>query len=288
MILVTGATGHLGRLTIEALLKLVKPDQIAAGVRDFGKAQDLKRLGVQLREADYNRPESWTTALKGVTKLILISSSEVGQRVRQHQTVIDAAKTAGSVELIVYTSILHAPTSTLSLATEHRTTEAAIVASGLPHVFLRNGWYIENYQNAIEQGTAAGVIYGAAREGRIAAAPRADYAEALAKVVTMKDHSKSVYELAGDVGFTMAELAIAVGKVAGKPVKYTDLAEGDYRDLLIRAGLPAPIAAMLANADAGIAKGALADEGHDLRALLGRPTTALLDVIRTTNHPSAH
>ncbi len=144
MIVVTGATGQLGRLVIDALLKRVPAEHIVAAVRNVEKAQPLAELGVHVRQANYDDPDSWQAALQGAEKVLLISSSEIGQRVNQHRAVIEAAKRQG-VALLAYTSLLHADSSPLGLAQEHRETEALIHASGVPYVLLRNGWYTENY-----------------------------------------------------------------------------------------------------------------------------------------------
>lgn len=278
MIVVTGASGHLGRLVVEALLKKVPAGEIAGVVRDPGKAQDLAARGVALRRADYARPETLRPALAGADRVLLVSSSEVGQRLAQHAAVVDAAKAAG-VKLLVYTSILHADTSRLALAAEHKATEERIRASGLPHVLLRNGWYLENYTEHLAPALEHGAIVGSARDGRIAAAARADYAEAAAAVLT-GGGGKAVYELAGDHPFTMAELAAEVARQAGKPVAYRDLPPDQYQAVLTGAGLPAPYAGILVDADVQAAKGDLDDASGELRRLIGRPTTPLAGAVR--------
>lgn len=279
MIVITGATGQLGRLVIAALLNKVPAKNIVAAVRDVEKAKDIAALGVVVRYADYNQPATWDAALKGAEKVLLISSSEVGQRTQQHQTVIDAAKRAG-VSQLAYTSILHADTSTLSLAQEHKETEAVIFASGLPYVFLRNGWYLENYIPGIAAAQSLGAVYGAAEEGRISAASREDYANAAAEVLSSAQHSDKIYELAGDAAFTMAEYAAAISTLSGKAIPYVNLPQESYQNALVGAGLPELFAAILADADAGIAKGQLFDEGRQLSQLIGKPTTSLESVIK--------
>ena len=280
MIVITGATGQLGRLVIAALLKKVPANKLVAAVRDTEKARDIAALGVSVRYADYNQPNSWDTALQGAEKVLLISSSEIGQRKQQHQTVIDAAKRAG-VSLFAYTSILHADTSTLSLAQEHKETEAAIFASGLPYVILRNGWYLENYIPGIAAAQSLGAVYGAAEEGRISAASREDYANAAAEVLSSAQHGDKIYELAGDAAFTMAEYAAVISTLSGKAIPYVNLPEESYHNALVGAGLPEPFAAILADADAGIAKGQLFDEDRQLSQLIGKPTTSLESVVKS-------
>ncbi len=279
MIVVTGATGKLGRLTIASLLKKVSASGIVVAVRNPSKATDLAALGVQVRQADYNQPASWDAALKGADKVLLISSSEIGQRIRQHQAVIDAAKRAG-VKLLAYTSVLHADTSVLGLADEHRETEASIRASGVPFVFLRNGWYTENYAQGIPAALSLGAVYGCAGDGRISGAARADYADAAAAVLTSEGQAGKVYELAGDTGFTLCEFAAEISRQSAKAIDYVNLPEAEYKRALLGAGLPEPFAALLANSDTGVSGGALSDDGRQLSKLIGRPTTPLAEVVK--------
>jgi NAD(P)H dehydrogenase (quinone) len=279
MIVVTGATGQLGRLVIQHLLKKVPAAQIVAAVRNVEKAKDLAALGVQVRYADYDQPETWDDALKGADKVLLISSSEIGKRAKQHQSVIDAARRAG-VKLLAYTSVLHADSSPLGLATEHRDTEAALRVSGVPHVLLRHGWYTENYTMGIPNALAHGAVYGCAGEGRIASATRADYAEADVAVITADDQAGRIYELAGDTSYTLAELAAEISRQSGKHIGYVNLPEAEYRNVLIKAGLPEPVAALLSDSDTGVSKGGLFDDSHQLSQLIGRPTTALAEVVK--------
>jgi NAD(P)H dehydrogenase (quinone) len=261
-------------LVITALLKKVPASSIVAAVRNVEKAKDIAALGVQVRAADYNQPLAWDAALKGADKVLLISSSEVGPRAKQHRSVIDAAKRAG-IKLLVYTSILHADTSPLGLATEHKETEAMIRASGVPFTLLRNSWYTENYTTSIPSILAQGAMYGCAGEGRTASAARADYAEAAAVVLTAENQAGRVYELAGDTAYTRAELAAEISRRSGKNIGYVNLPEAEYKNVLLKAGLPEPYAALLADSDTGISKGGLFDNGHQLSKLIGRPTTSL-------------
>lgn len=279
MIVVTGATGQLGRLVIAALLKKVPAAQIVAAVRNVEKAKDLAALGVQVRQADYNQPASWDIALKGTDKVLLISSSEIGQRARQHRAVIDAAKRAG-VKLLAYTSVLRADTSVLGLAGEHKETEAYIRASGVPAVLLRHGWYTENYTMGVPTALKLGAVYGCAGEGRISSATRADYAEADAAVLTADNQAGKVYELAGDTAFTLTELAAEISRQSGKAIGYVNLPEADYKQALLGAGLPEPLAALLADSDTGVSKGALFDDGKQLSKLIGRATARLAESVK--------
>lgn len=269
---VTGATGHLGRLAVAALKARVPAAEIVALVRDPAKAADL---GVEARAFDYDRPETLAPALAGIDRLLLISGSEVGKRAAQHQAVIDAAKAAG-VGLVAYTSLLHADTSAISLAEEHRATEAALAASGVPYVLLRNGWYQENYDLAA--AAAGGALIGAAGDGRISAAARADYAEAAAVVVSAPDAPVGkVYELASDAPFTLSEVAAELSRQAGKAIPYRNLTVDAYAAALAGFGLPAPLAATIAGWDGPIAAGALHDDSRTLSSLIGRPTRPVAD-----------
>lgn len=279
IIALTGATGQLGRLVIDRLLADIDPGRLVATARTPAKAAALRARGVQVRIADYSTADSLLPAFAGVERLLLISSNEVGQRTAQHRNVIAAAKHQG-VKLLVYTSILHADTSPLNLAEEHRQTEAILTSSGVPFVILRNSWYTENYTAAIPAALANGAVYGSAGQGRISAATRADFAAAAAAVLTGSGHAGKTYELAGDESFTLADLAAEVSRQTGRNIPYRDLPEADYRAALIHAGLPAELAANIASWDVGAAQGALFDRGHQLRILLGRPTTPLAQSVR--------
>jgi NAD(P)H dehydrogenase (quinone) len=263
MYAITGATGQLGRLTIKQLLKSVPAREIIAGVRDPASAHDLAAEGVQVRLADYDRPDTLGAAFEGAERLLLISSNLTTGRVRHHQAVIDAAKAAG-VKLLAYTSMLHADRSGAKLAKEHLETEIALAASGVPTTLLRNGWYTENYLMALQPALTGGAMYGAAGEGRISLAARADYAEAAAEALKSADRPRT-YELAGDTAWTLSELAKEISRQAAKKVAYIDLPEKDYGTALVSNGLPSDLAELLADADASAAKGALFDDSKALR-----------------------
>ena len=280
LIAVTGASGQLGRLAIQTLLVRGTPaDRIVAIARDPAKVADLASRGVQVRQGDYDRPETLDAALAGVDRLLLVSSSEVGKRAPQHQAVLDAAVRAG-VGLVAYTSLLHADTSPLGLAVEHVQTEQALQASDLPHVLLRNDWYTENYAAGIPGALQQGTLFGSAGTGRLSLAARADYAEAAAIVIASDDpQAGKVYELAGDDAVTLADFAAEIARQTGTPIAYQDLSQQDYRDALLAAGLPGFVAELLSDSDAGAAKGGLFDDSGTLGRLIGRPTTSMADVI---------
>ncbi|PWF25516.1 SDR family oxidoreductase [Corticimicrobacter populi] len=274
-IAVTGASGQLGRIVIEKLKQKVPADQIVALVRSPEKVQSL---GVSARAADYAKPATLVPALAGVDTLLLISSSEVGQRAVQHANVIAAARQAG-VKRIVYTSLLGADHSPLSLADEHRATEAELKSAGVPYTILRNGWYTENYLGALDAALAHGALIGSAGEGRIASATREDFAEAAVAALTGTGHEGATYELAGDHAWTLKDLAAEVSRQSGKQVVYQDLPEAEYAKALVGFGLPEGLAAAIASWDVGASRGALFSEDKTLSRLIGRPTTSLQQAV---------
>jgi NAD(P)H dehydrogenase (quinone) len=276
---ITGASGQLGRLAVgELLARGVPAADVVALVRTRGKAADLAERGVEVREADYTRPQTLGAALNGVDRLLLISSSEAGQRVAQHTNVIQAARTAGTAR-IVYTSIVNADDTTNALAREHQDTEQALRAAGVPFTLLRNGWYTENYTDQLDQYLQQGEILGAAANGRISAATRQDYAGAAAAALVQDDDGDRTYELGGPA-FDLSELARVITEVTGTPVTYTDLAVEVYASRLEQAGLDETNARFVAALDASIASGDLETDSQDLERLLGRPVTPLVDVVR--------
>jgi NAD(P)H dehydrogenase (quinone) len=285
---VTGATGQLGRLVVDMLLETTPASDIVAGVRDIAAAaaSTLRDMGVDVRAADYTQPIALADAFAGVDRLLLISGSENGKRKVQHRNVIDAARDAG-VGLIVYTSILHADTSPLFLADEHRDTEAALTESGVPFVLLRNGWYTEVYTWRLPAALQRGVLVGAAGHGRISSAARADYARAAATVLAGGDHAGRIYELAGDTSFTLADLARVVTEAADRPMVYRNMEPDEFRSAMLHAGSPEMVARIVSDTDAGVAKGALFDDGGMLSRLIGRPTTPFQTTITAFLHDRA-
>lgn len=278
--LVTGASGHLGRLTVQALLDGgVAPSDVVATARNTDAIADLAALGVDTRAADYTDPASLKEAFVGVDRALLVSSSAVGERVAQHANVIEAAKEAG-VELLGYTSITQADTSQMLLAEEHRLTEELLAASGLPIVLLRNSWYLENYTAQAATALEHGAVLGAAGEGRVSAATRADFAAAAAAALVADDQAGRVYELGGDTAFTLEEYAAELAAASGTSVAYRDLPAAEYSAVLVGAGLPQPYAEILADSDLGLARGELLAESGDLSRLIGRPTTTPAEAIR--------
>lgn len=276
---VTGATGPLGHRVVEELLtRGVPAADVVAIVRTPAKAADLAERGVQVREGDYDRPETLPSALAGVQRLLLVSGSEPGGRIAQHTAVIDAAVAAG-VERIAYTSILNADDTTNPLAGEHQATEAVLRASGVPFTLLRNGWYLENYTAQLDQYLARGEVVGATGGGKVSGAPRADYAVAAATALLSDADGETVYELGGPA-FGFDELAATISEVTGTPVAHRNLAVDQYAKELEQAGLDAGTAGFVAALDASIAAGDLVTDSDDLPRLLGRPVTPLADAVR--------
>jgi len=267
----TGATGQLGRLVVAGLKTKVAAEQLVALVRSPLKAGEL---GIAARAADYAKPETLAGALAGIDTLLLISSSELGQRAAQHRNVIAAARKTG-VKRIAYTSLLHADISPISLAAEHRDTEGVLKESGIAYTILRNGWYTENYTASLKGAIAAGALVGTSGDGKISSATRADYAEAAVRVLTSQGHEGKIYELAGDDSWTMAGLAREVSRQTGKTIPYNNLSAADYATALVGMGLPDAIARAIAGWGIDASRGALFDDGRQLSRLIGRPTTPL-------------
>lgn len=281
MIVVTGATGKLGSLVVDALLQKVPAEQVAVAVRTPSNAARFSDKGAQVRHLDYAKPETLRPALAGAAKVLLISSNDLEQRLAQHYAVVDAAK-AEQVPYLVYTSMMGAETARMELAKPHQSTERRIRESGLAFTILRNGWYIENHTEALGAALAHGAILGAAGDGRFASASRSDLAEAAAAVLAGSGHENKTYELPGDAPYTLAELAAVTSQISGKTVTYRNLPQADYAAALVGFGLPPVYAGILADADAWAAKGELdaAPGSGDLRALTGHASTTLADAVR--------
>ncbi len=279
-IVIAGATGQLGRLVVGELLQRGVPArEIVAGGRSAEQLEDLAGLGVRTASVDYNDPASLDSALSEGDTLLLISGNDIQNRTAQHETVIDAAVRA-KVAHILYTSVLAADSTPIILAPDHVKAEEYIRASGLPFTFLRNGWYTENYAAALATARETGTLLGSAGEGRVASATRADYAAAIAAVLTTPGHEGRVYELSGDYAWTYEELASAFSTVLGRTVSYDSVSSAEHASALEAAGLDPATAGFLAALDGNIREDALALTTGDLARLAGRPTTPLLDGLR--------
>jgi NAD(P)H dehydrogenase (quinone) len=273
---ITGATGQLGQLVVEQLKGKVSSDSVVALVRNPEKA---KALGVETRSFDYTQSEGLAEQLKGIDRLLLISSNEIGQRAQQHKNVIDAAKKAG-VKWLVYTSLLHADTTTLNLAGEHLETEKMVKDSGIDYTILRNGWYTENYTGSIGGALAGGAFIGSAGSGKISSAARIDYAEAAATVISNESYKGKLFELAGDNAYTLSDLAAEISKQTGKAIPYKNLPEAEYARILESFNIPKGFADAIASWDVSVSKGDLFDNAQQLSKLIGRPTTSLAETVR--------
>ncbi|MFF8763967.1 SDR family oxidoreductase [Nocardiopsis dassonvillei] len=280
-VVITGATGHLGRLVVEDLLdRGVPAERITATARDTARLADLAGRGVRTVHADFDEPASWGEALKGADTLLLVSGTAIGERVRQHGTVIDAAAEAG-VGHIVYTSAPKATDTTLVLAPEHKATEELVTASGLAYTILRNGWYNENFAQQLDQARATGAFVGSAGRGRTASASRRDLAEAASAV--LRDpaaHAGAVYELSGDTAWTYDDLAATLGELLGREVVYRDLTTEEHVAALTGAGLDEGTARFVAALDTNTRDGELSATTGELSRLIGRPTTPVGETLR--------
>ncbi|WP_299959633.1 NAD(P)H-binding protein [uncultured Modestobacter sp.] len=281
MITVTGATGQLGRLVVTGLLDAGVPAaEVVAVARTPEKAADLAARGVGVRLADYGDPAALQAALQGTDRLLLVSGSEVGQRVVQHGNVLQAASAAG-VGLVVYTSAPKADDTTLPLAPEHIATERLIADSGIPAVVLRNNWYLENYDDQIRTAAQTGEVVGSSGSGRIPAATRADFAAGAVAVLTAGTPEPGVLEVGGDQAFTLADLAATVAAESGREVTHRDLTAAEHTEFLLGLGLPQQTAEFVVALDQSIAQGALDTGSTALSTLIGRPTTTLVQYVRT-------
>lgn len=277
-IALTGATGHLGTLVLQELLTTTSAGEVVAIARNAAKAEPLAELGVQVRVADYDDPQTLPAALDGVDRLLLISGSEVGRRVAQHAAVIDAAQAAG-VGFVAYTSLLGIEDTINPLEPEHAATEAYLRGSGLPFALLRNGWYNENYTPVVQQAAATGAIVGSAGQGRTASAARADYAAAAAIVLAGPGHAGAVYELSGDTAWTGDDLAALVAQHSGRPVAYENVTPAEHERILIEAGVPEQGAGFAVAIDAAVARGDLGAVNGRLSGLIGRPATPIEQLV---------
>ena len=274
---ITGATGQLGKLVVQQLKEKIQAENIVALVRTPEKA---KELGVEVRAFDYNNSEDLPGRLKGIDTLLLISANEIGQRARQHKNVIQAAQKAG-VKWIVYTSLLHADSTSINLAGEHLETEKDLKESGIDYTILRNGWYTENYTGSIEGALAGGAFIGSAGSGKISSAARIDYAEAAAVILLNENFKGKVFELAGDNAYTLSDLAEEISKQSGKDLPYKNLPEEEYAKILESFNIPQGFAQAIASWDVSASKGDLFDESGELSKLIGRPTTPLVTSVKS-------
>jgi NAD(P)H dehydrogenase (quinone) len=273
-LLVTGATGKLGRKVVENLLQTVPASQLAVSVRNLDKAEDLRARGVDVRHGDFDVPETLDKAFAGIDRLLIISADGDNEtRIRQHTNAVEAAARA-KVGFIAYTSLGNAAESKLFLAPPHQAAEQAIVKTGIPYSFLRNNWYLENEIPSI-QGVLAGAPWvTSAESGKVGWALQQEYAEAAAAVLAGEGHENTVYELSGKP-LTQAELVTALGDVLGKEVPLQQVDDEQYADTMKQAGVPEFALPIVVGIQQGIREGQLEIESQDFEKLLGRPLTPI-------------
>jgi len=279
-IAIFGATGKLGGDVLDILLERGVPagDILALG-RNAERLAQLAERGFRTERVDLDQPEGLADTLRGIDAALLISTADPGNRLWQHQAAVAAAKEAG-ISHLVYTSALHAPTSSLVLAPDHKATEEYITASGVPATFLRNGWYTENLVADFD-AARAGTIANSVADGRIAGAPRREFAEAAAVVLTTEGHAGQAYELSGDDSWSYEEFAVAAGEVLGTPVAYQSLSGEEERDQLLGFGLDEGTAAFVVTLNGGLREGEMSDTTGDLTRLIAHPTEPLITTLRT-------
>jgi NAD(P)H dehydrogenase (quinone) len=275
-ILITGATGHLGGLAIQHLLhkKGVPASQIVALARDVNKASALSELGIEVRQGDFLDPASLDKAFAGITKLLFIPTPDEDNtlRVLQNANVAKAARNAG-IKHIAYTGFAFAEESTSPLASVHLATEYAIRTTNIPYTFLRNSFYADVFVNpSLKASVEHGAIVTNANDGKVNAASRNDLALAAATVLSEEGHENKAYNLVSHQPWTFDELAEAVSEVSGKKVVHHRVSFEEQTSVLVKAGLPEPVAAMFAGIYASIANGETAAATDDLQKLIGDPT----------------
>ena len=273
-LLVTGATGKFGTKVVETLLKTVPASQLAVSVRNPEKAEELRARGVEVRQGDFDHPETLDAAFAGVDRLLLVSADGDNEtRIRQHANAVAAAERAG-VGFIAYTSLANAQESQNLFAPTHQATEEAILKTGIPYSFLRNNWYLENEISSI-QGVLAGAPWvTSAENGKVGWALQQDYAEAAAAVLSGKGHENTIYELSGKV-LTQEEIAAALGSVLGKEITVQQVDDATYADIMQAAGVPDFVIPILVEIQRSIRVGSLDVESNDFEKLLGRPATPI-------------
>jgi len=278
-LLVTGATGQLGSLVVEALLKIVPASRVAVSVRQPEKADRFRALGVDVRQGDFDRPETLDRAFAGIDRLLLISTDGDNEtRILQHTSAVAAARRA-NVSFLAYTSLANAGDSKLFLAPVHQATEEAIRDSGIPYSFLRNNWYLENESSSIRAVLAGAPWVTSAAGGKVGWAPRRDYAEAAATVLAGTGHENTVYELSGEL-LTQEELVSALGRTIGKDVPVLQVDDAAYADIMKGAGVPEGFIPFLLAIQSGIREGELEVASDDFAKLLGRPATPAAEALR--------
>ena len=284
MILITGANGHLGAATIGHLLQSLPADRIAGMVRSAEKGEELRRKGVTVRVGDYAKPKTLTESFRGVKKLLLVSGTDLENRIEQHRHAIDAAVEAG-VEHVVYTSVYRRENAggvLGKLAEGHIATEEYLKQSGLPYTFLLNTLYAEVLPlffgpAVLEQG-----IYLPAGDGAFSPAERDEMAEAAARILTGKGHAGRSYAIANVQNHTYAEIAAMLSDITGKEIAYTPAEPGQFTKVMQGAGVPDEAIDVTVAFSQAIAQGELRTPQTDLPALLGREPRPLREFLQRT------
>lgn len=278
VLLVAGASGQLGRLVLDALIR-AGGHKIIATTRTPANLAGYIPKGVDVRAADYTKPEGLVEAFRGATKMLLISTQEVGSRFGYHLAAFNAARQAG-VRHIFYTSHSFPDVSVSAVAPEHAMMEKAILASGITYTILRNFLYSENILLAMAESVATGTHYGAAGEGKVAWISRRDCAEAAASaMLTARDHENKIYDITGPALFSNAEMVAAVSKALGRPIEYVNMSPEDYEARLIANGVPRDFAKTITSFERanGLGDGALVTDM--VERLTGRAPERLEDFL---------
>jgi NAD(P)H dehydrogenase (quinone) len=287
MILVTGATGGLGHETIDALLTITPATEIAALVRDAGKATDLVQRGVDVRQADYFDHPALVQAFQGIEKVLLVSSVAFTDRVSQHRNVIDAAKEAG-VKHLFYTSIQRSSDFVMPQVTESDlATEAYLKASGLAYTILHNGYYFEGLGYLIGTEVPESEIRVPAGDGKIAFVKRTELAAATAALLTSEGHDNQSYTLTGSEAYSFHDVARELSALAGRPIKYQSSEPAPFIAQKVAAGFPDFVATFFAQWGAAAEHGMLAVKDDTVERLLGRKSMSLREYLKATYFPGA-
>lgn len=277
-LLVTGATGKLGSKVVESLLKTLPAEQLAVSVRNSEKAEGLRARGVDVRQGDFDHPETLDTAFAGIDRLLIISADGDNEtRIRQHANAVGAAERAG-VKFIAYTSLANATESTNLMAPPHVATEAAIIKTGIPFSFLRNNWYLENEIGSIQGALAGAPWVTSAGAGKVGWALQQDYAEAAAAVLAGKGHENTVYELSGPL-LTQEELVSALCVVLGKEIPVQQVDDEKYAEIMKGLGLPDFVIPIVVGIQESIRNGSLEVESNDFEKVLGRPVMQISEAL---------
>ena len=279
-IVVTGASGKLGKLVLKELLAAGAAD-ILATTRTPENLAEFASQGVDVRQADFKNPASLEDAFKGGTRLLLISTTDVGSRVPQHGAAIDAAKAAG-VEHVIYTSWPDPQHSVAAVSPDHAATEDLVLKSGLKFTFLGNYLYSETLMFGLPKALETGKLFGAAGDGRAAYVTRQDCAYAAAGVLNnaVRYENKRL-GISGPVAYTRSEIAQLASGITGKPLVYVDLPAEDFGKALVGAGMPEGFAKLFVSFELAIKAGELEAVTQDVSEVSGHTPASLSDFLKS-------